>query len=51
MATMGLVFLVVAFAASIAAVALLAAGHFAKRSAITRIGRVAVAASAVALLV
>ncbi|MBE6472507.1 MAG: cytochrome C assembly protein [Coriobacteriaceae bacterium] len=51
MATMGLVFLVVAFAASIAAVALLAAGHFAKRAAITRIGRVAVAASAVALLV
>ena len=51
MSTVGMAFLVVAFAASLAAAVLLFAAHFAKREIPGRVGRIAVAASAVALLV
>ena len=51
MATVGLAFLVIAFVAAMAAAATLFAGHFAKHPMLNRVGRVGVAASAVALLV
>ena len=51
MSTTGLAFLIVAFAASIAAFVLLFAGHFAKRGIVTRVGRGSVLVSAAALLV
>ena len=51
MATTGFAFLVVAFAASIAAFALLFAGYFAKNGIVLKIGRGAVLVSAAGLLV
>ena len=50
MATVGFAFLVIAFAAAVVAAATLLAGHFAEKAALSRIGRVGVAASAAALL-
>ena len=51
MATTGFAFLVVAFAASIAAFALLFAGYFAKNGIVLKIGRGAVLVSAAGLLI
>ena len=50
MATIGLAFLVIAFAAAIAAVICLFAGVLAKREALSRFGRLAVLVCGVALL-
>ena len=50
MATVGFAFLAIAFAAAVVAAATLLAGHFAEKAALSRIGRVGVAASAAALL-
>ena len=50
MSTIGLVFLVIAFATALAAALLLFVGHFTKKGALARIGRAGVAASALALL-
>ena len=50
MATAGFCFLVIAFVAALAAVALLLAGHFTGNRALDRAGRIAVLANAVALL-
>ena len=51
MATVGFAFLIVAFAASIAACVLLFAGHLAKNGVLVKVGRGSVLASAVGLLV
>ena len=50
MATTGFMFLVIAFATAVAAALLLAVGHFAHKEPLSRIGRGAVLASAIALL-
>lgn len=51
MATVGFAFLIVAFAASMAACALLFSGHLAKNGVLVKVGRGSVLASAVGLLV
>ena len=51
MSTAGFAFLIIAFAAAVAAAVSLFAGYYSKKTALSRIGRVSVAASAAALLV